>query len=169
MTMAEFATCLVPMDLASPAPARGFIMVCAAFYKRGFGAPPHQFFCSLLQSYGLELHHLSPSGILHMAIFVTLYEAYIGLEPPLNLWSHFFRVQLQQDSGVGAASVGSIDVSIRSGLEADSYFFFFFPLPDPPVGWWKAWFLLKNEADAPLPAFWGGRPIPHPDWEHGAT
>jgi hypothetical protein len=90
MTMAEFATCLVPMDLASPTLAKGFIMVCAAFYKRGFGAPPHRFFRSLLRSYGLELHHRSPSGILHIVIFVTLYEAYIGIEPPLNLWSHFF-------------------------------------------------------------------------------
>jgi hypothetical protein len=38
----------------------------------------------------LELHHLTPSEILHMAAFVTLCEAYIGIEPSLNLWSHFF-------------------------------------------------------------------------------
>jgi hypothetical protein len=53
----------------------GYIMVCIAFYERGFGVSSHRFLCSLLQFYGLELHHLTPSGILHMAAFVTLCEA----------------------------------------------------------------------------------------------
>jgi hypothetical protein len=95
MTAVEFATCLVPVDPVSPAPMKGYVVVCAVFYERGFGVPLHQFLCSLLQSYVLELHHLTPSGILHMASFVTLCEAYIGIEPPLNLWSHFFRSRLR--------------------------------------------------------------------------
>jgi hypothetical protein len=41
MTAAEFATCLVPVDHASPAPMRRCVMVCVAFYERGFGVPPH--------------------------------------------------------------------------------------------------------------------------------
>jgi hypothetical protein len=69
-------------------------VVCATFFERGFGLLLHRFLRSLLQSYGLELHHLTPSGILHMAAFVTLCEAYSGIESPLNLWSHFFWAQL---------------------------------------------------------------------------
>jgi hypothetical protein len=84
MTAVKFATCLVPMGPISPAPVERFIMVCATFYERGFGLPLHRFLRSLLWSYGLELHHLTPSGILHMAAFVTLCETYIGIEPPLN-------------------------------------------------------------------------------------
>jgi hypothetical protein len=42
----------------------------------------------------LELHRLTPSGILHMATFVTLCETYIGIEPHLNLWSYFLWAQL---------------------------------------------------------------------------
>jgi hypothetical protein len=53
--------------------------------------PSHRFLCSLLRSYGLELHHLTPSGILHMVAFVTLCETYIGIEPHFNLWSYFFE------------------------------------------------------------------------------
>jgi hypothetical protein len=34
--------------------------------------PSHRFLRSLLQFYGLELHHLTPSGILHMEAIVTL-------------------------------------------------------------------------------------------------
>jgi hypothetical protein len=63
--------------------------------------PSHRFLRSLLWSYGLELHHLTSSWFLHVAAFVTLCEAYIRIEHPLNLWSHFFRlgcgrVQMQE-------------------------------------------------------------------------
>jgi hypothetical protein len=33
MTAAEFATCLVPVDPASPAPVKGHIVVCTTFYE----------------------------------------------------------------------------------------------------------------------------------------
>jgi hypothetical protein len=57
-----------------------YIVVCVTFYERGFGVSSHWFLRSLLQSYGLELHHLSPSGILHKMSFMTLSEALIGIE-----------------------------------------------------------------------------------------
>jgi hypothetical protein len=112
MTMAELATCLVPMGPESLAPVEGFIVVCVAFHEQGFGLLSHQFLCSLLWSYGLEMHHLTPSGILHVAAFVTLCEAYIGIEPPFNLWSHFFRAQLRHYMGAGVASLGSVDILV---------------------------------------------------------
>jgi hypothetical protein len=95
MTATELATCHVPEDHAYPALAWGYVMACSTFYERGFGVPSHQFLRYLLWSYGLELHHLTPSGILHMATFVTMCEAYIGIVPYFNLWSYFFRARLQ--------------------------------------------------------------------------
>jgi hypothetical protein len=80
MTVVEFATCLVPEDPTSPAPVRGYVTVCVAFFEREFG---------------VSLHHVTPSGILQMAAFVTLYEAYIETEPHLNLCSHCFWAQLR--------------------------------------------------------------------------
>jgi hypothetical protein len=53
----------------------GYIVACAMIYEREFGVPSHQFLYSLLQFYGPVLHHLTPSGNLHMAAFVTLCEA----------------------------------------------------------------------------------------------
>jgi hypothetical protein len=47
-----------------------------------------------LQFYNLEPHHLTPSGILHMAVVVTLCEAYMRIEPLFNLWNYFFRARL---------------------------------------------------------------------------
>jgi hypothetical protein len=135
--------------------------VCYLSCAHGFGVLSHRFLYSLLRSYGLELHHLTPLGILHMAAFMTLCEAY------MNLWSHFFQVRLRQGLDVGAASLGSVDILVHSGPEADLYFSI--PLPDPPVGWRKAWLLLKNDADAPLPAFMGGHPVPHPNWQYDVS
>jgi hypothetical protein len=62
---------------------------------------------------------------------------------------------------VGAVSLGNVDILVHSGPEADSYFSIL--LPDPSVKWRKAWFLVKNDANASLPTFTGGRLVPHPN------
>jgi hypothetical protein len=36
---------------------------------------------------------LDPSGILHMAAFMTMCEAYMGIEAHLHLWNYFFHGQ----------------------------------------------------------------------------
>jgi hypothetical protein len=90
MTAAELATSRVPEDPTSPTPAGIYVMACTAFYERGLGVSSHRFLLSLLWSYGLELHHLTPLGILHMAAFMIVREAYIGIEPHFDLWSYYF-------------------------------------------------------------------------------
>jgi hypothetical protein len=72
MMVTELATCRVPEDLASHVQAEGYIVACVAFYERRFGVLAHRFLCSLLQFYGLELHYLTPLGILHMELIPTL-------------------------------------------------------------------------------------------------
>jgi hypothetical protein len=52
-----------------------------AFYEQGFGMPTHQLLRLLLQYYSFELHNLTPSGVLHIAAFVTLCEAYLSVDP----------------------------------------------------------------------------------------
>jgi hypothetical protein len=94
ITAAELTTCRMPEDPASLVPVRGYIVACAVFYERRFGVPSHLFLRSLQQFYGLDLHRLTPSGILHMVAFVTLCEAYMGIEPHFNLWNYFFRARL---------------------------------------------------------------------------
>jgi hypothetical protein len=48
MMVVELATCRVPEDPASPAPAGGYIVACTVFYERGFGVSSHQFLRLLL-------------------------------------------------------------------------------------------------------------------------
>jgi hypothetical protein len=110
MTVAQLMTCRVPEDHASPASLEGYVVTFAAFYVRWFSVPSHQFLHSLLQYYGLELHHQTPSGILHITAFVTLCEAYMGIHPHFNLWNHFFHIRLPQSSGVEVVGLGGMDI-----------------------------------------------------------
>ena len=51
------------------------------FHERGLGYPVHWFLCGLLNEWGRELQHLNPTGLLHIAGFVTVCEAFLGMEP----------------------------------------------------------------------------------------
>jgi hypothetical protein len=51
-------------------------------------------------------------GIWHMAAFVTLCEAYMGIEPHFNLWNYFFHARLQQGSGAEMLHLGNVDIFV---------------------------------------------------------
>jgi hypothetical protein len=89
MMAAELGACYVSEDLAFPAPMEGYVVSFMAFYKQGFGMPVHWFLRSLLWYYSLNLHHLTPSGVLHIATFMTLCETYLGIDLEFDLWKYF--------------------------------------------------------------------------------
>jgi hypothetical protein len=72
MLVTLLEACPVPEDLAFPMPMEEYVVPFAAFYEQGFIEPPHEFLCSFLWYYGLELHDLTPSGVLHIVAFMTL-------------------------------------------------------------------------------------------------
>jgi hypothetical protein len=74
--------------------------------------PSHQFLRLLLQFYGLELHHWTPSVILHIAAFMILCEAYLGIELHFNLWNYFFHAWLWQGSDAEVVVWGSVDIFV---------------------------------------------------------
>jgi hypothetical protein len=53
-----------------------------------------------MQYYALELYNLTPLGILHITAFVTLCEAFLGIDSHFDLWNHFFCVRCPQDLDV---------------------------------------------------------------------
>jgi hypothetical protein len=59
-----------------------------------------------------------------MAAFVTLCEAYMGIEPHFDQWNYFFRAQLQQGLDTEVTMLGSVDIFIRSIPGVDPYFLF---------------------------------------------
>ena len=60
------------------------------FVKRGLALPVSEFFCALLQFWGIQLHHLTPQSILHLSIFTHFCEAFLGIFPHFHLFQHFF-------------------------------------------------------------------------------
>ena len=42
----------------------------------------------------MELQHLNPNGIQHIAAFVALCEGFLGISPHFDLWWYLFTINL---------------------------------------------------------------------------
>jgi hypothetical protein len=149
--------CCVIEDPAFPIPTEGYVVSFVAFYERGFVTPRHRFLRLLLLYYSLKLHHLTPSGVLHIAAFVTLCEVFPGIDPKIDLWKYFFRVLRPQDLEAKLTIFGGTVIHVKLGHRVDPYLEI--PMTRSMKGWWKRWFYLRNDASTPVPVFTGGRPI----------
>ena len=50
----------------------------------------HWFLRGLLNEWSLELQHLNPTGVLHITGFVTVCEAFLGMEPHVDFFRWMF-------------------------------------------------------------------------------
>ena len=80
----------VPRKEEFPQPRSNKVVSFLTFHEHGLGYTAHWFLRGLLNESGLELQHLNPTGVLHIAGFVTVYEAFLGMEPHVDLFRHFF-------------------------------------------------------------------------------
>ena len=71
-------------------------MSFARFHERGFITPTHKFLRRLLDYYKVELQHLTPNGVQHIAVFVALCEGFLGINPHFDLWRYLFAVNLSK-------------------------------------------------------------------------
>ena len=60
--------------------------------ERGLSIPACDFLWGLLFFWGVQLHHLTPDSILHIAIFVQLCEAFLGIHPHFDLFKSLFSL-----------------------------------------------------------------------------
>jgi hypothetical protein len=121
-----------------PTPREDERVCFVSFLLRGVGFPIHPFLRGLLEFYGLQLHHLTPNSILHIAGFVALCEMYLGCEAHFGLWRRYFCLVLCSPTGalfeVGAAEVCRIDgTSYPSGT----------PREDSDI-WPSEWFYIDD-------------------------
>ena len=82
----EVAHWRAPMGEDSPQPRAGEVVSFLAFHERGLGYPTHWFLRGLLNEWCLELQHLNPTGVLHIADFVTVCKAFLGMEPHVDFF-----------------------------------------------------------------------------------
>ena len=84
----------LPGDEDEPSPPEGYVVSFALFHERGFTVSAHKFIWGLLEYYQVELQHLNPNGMQHIAVFIALCEGFLGISPHFDLWWYFFVVTL---------------------------------------------------------------------------
>ncbi len=112
--------------------------------NKGLGFPIHPFLRGLLEFYGLQLHHLTPALVLHIAGFVALCELFLGVEAHFGLWKELFCLVPRSKKGsmyqVGGAEVWRIagtgylsETPKKASEDWPSEWFYMedAPLPDP--------------------------------------
>ncbi|WVZ71387.1 hypothetical protein U9M48_019979 [Paspalum notatum var. saurae] len=100
----------------------------------------------LLFFYGLKIQHLNPNAILHMACFITLCEAFLGIVPHFQLWCYLLRPQLSPGQG-GQSLIGGVTIQLRNGRRQDH---FQITLPSSTHAYAGEWFYVRNIGDPPL-------------------
>ena len=126
----------IPGNEPVPAPTADERVCFQAFFPRGFALPIHPFVRGLLYSYRLQMHDLTPNGILHIACFITLCEAFLGIYPHWGLWKRLFNIKRTNFE----YAVGQVGISIR-----DKNSYFDLEKLDSVSAWRKSWFYLKDQ------------------------
>ncbi|KAK1646386.1 hypothetical protein QYE76_064191 [Lolium multiflorum] len=157
-----------PSEESYPAPPMGYRVSFVDHLIRGLSAPIHPFLRGLLFVYGLQLHHLTPNSILHISIFITLCEAFLGVSPNWALWKRIFFCRRNGSPNV-AYNIGGVVISIRSTAN-----YFDVKLPDSVQGWRKKWLYIREEnhgcAEDNIPPFDGAeRILRRRSWDAEAT
>ena len=127
--------------------------------RAGIRLPPSRFFHGLLHPYGLELQHLNPNGIQHIAAFVVLCEGYLGIEPNFSLLLYFFAVTLHhkiEKRGIQVRTVpvpmGCAGIHLRQNRTKE---YMVMKTAASHKGWHQQWFYVKNYPESPLLEFIG--------------
>ena len=103
----EVAHWRVPRGEEFPQPRPDEVVSFLTFHERGLGYPMHWFLRGLLNEWGLELQHLNSMRVLYIAGFRTVCEAFLRMEPHVDLFRLFFSRRAMADwSSAETAPVG---------------------------------------------------------------
>ena len=98
----------------------------------------HPFLWDLLEYWGVSLCNLHPNTILHIAVFIHFYEAYLGILPHFHLIRHLFW--LKKKGGGGSKVVNSVYLQL---LRWDDGEYIIVPLNTSLKGWNARLFYMK--------------------------
>ena len=82
------------------------------FVERGLSILVSEFFHALLHFWGIQLHHLTPQSILHLAIFIHFCEAFLGILAHFHLFQHFF-ILVPIPNATNHAVIGGCELVLR--------------------------------------------------------
>jgi hypothetical protein len=126
---ADEGNIILPGAASRPNPPAGFTVMFLSFLYRGLSLPAHVFLRRLLHMYEIQLWQLTPNSILHLAIFITLCEAFLGIEPHFGLWKKIFFVKRYNCSG-GSFVIDGVGFVVRKDVN-----YFNFPMRESIQGW----------------------------------
>ena len=91
--------------------------------------------------------------MLHLAGFIVIYEAFLGIEPYKDLFQRVFEVKTykaQGSYGGVLTPVGEMNIQRCYGA---SHSYLCLPLRSSNSSWHGNWFYIRDNAAAPLPRF----------------
>jgi hypothetical protein len=119
---ADEGNVILPGAVSRPNPPAGLTVMFMSFLFRGLSLPAHEFLRRLLRTYEIQLWQLTPNSILHLAIFITLCEAFLSIEPHFGLWKKIFFVKRYNCSN-GSFVTGGVGFVVRKEVN-----YFNFPM-----------------------------------------
>ncbi|KAK1613207.1 hypothetical protein QYE76_036880 [Lolium multiflorum] len=129
-----------PSDESYPSPPIEYRVSFVDHLIRGMSTPIHDFLHGLLFVYGVQLHQLTPNSILHVAIFITLCECFLGVPPNWALWKRIFYLR-RNGSHNFTYNIGGVVICVRPDVE-----YFDVKFPDSVQGWRKRWLYVREES-----------------------
>nr|ABA98871.1 retrotransposon protein, putative, unclassified [Oryza sativa Japonica Group] len=123
----------------------------------GFLPPSSEFLLLVLNFYGLSLLHLNPNSIAFFSIFVHLCEAYIGVEPFLDLFRFYYELRWMESNRVS----GCVGFRLRDGLKSR---YIPFQCPSSRSKWRNRWFYLEIKNSNPVFVVPEDQPDKIPSW-----
>ncbi|KAK1698096.1 hypothetical protein QYE76_014793 [Lolium multiflorum] len=157
-----------PSEESYPTPPMEYRVSFVDHLIRGLSTPIHNFLRGLLFVYGLQLHNLTPNSILHISIFITLFESFLGVQPNWALWKRIFLCHRNGSANV-AYNIGGVIICVRPDVE-----YFDVKFPDSFQGWRKKWLYIHEEnhgsVEDNIPPFDGAEKIcRRRSWDAEAT
>jgi len=135
-------------DFPSPRNARE-VVTFLSFLMVGMAPPFSLFLTATLEEFTIHLVHLTPNAVLTLALFAHACEMFVGVQPSVELFCHFFAISWSPSLSPGpgtapqAHTVGGVFLQWRSTN--------FLPLAqrDKWENW--EWHWLYVEVDDPSP------------------
>ncbi|KAK1589981.1 hypothetical protein QYE76_017857 [Lolium multiflorum] len=129
-----------PSEESYPNPPMEYRVSFVDHLIRGLSAPIHDFLRGLLFVYGIQLHQLTPNSILHISIFITLCECFLGVPPNWVLWKRIFCLR-RNGSHNTTYNIGGVVICVRTDVD-----YFDVKFPDSVQGWRKKWLYIHEES-----------------------
>ena len=155
------ATGYLAKEIAHRLPAKGQVVpmlkpnervVFILHFLHGLGFPLHPFVHKLMFYYGLDFHDLAPYFFLNISAFFVVCEAFLRIQPHLEMWLKVFNVKPKvvdgQHTECGGAMVSKLtNVSWPKGTFVETV-----------KEWQKLWFYITEPRDATWAACNAPRP-----------